>query len=150
MPTEYTHAAATISPCGLYRYELVRAWGDPPFCAFVMLNPSTADGAEDDNTIRRCVGFAQRFGFGGFSVVNLFAFRATKPEAMLAAADPVGPDNDAHILGALAAAQRVFAAWGAWDQQKIKDRAWAVRLLAARVYVPFEALKLTGDRKSVV
>lgn len=144
MPHEYTAKSAIISACGLYRYTLTRVWGDGPHCTYVMLNPSTADAEADDNTIGRCTSFAKRFGFDGYIVVNLFAFRATEPEAMLAAADPVGPDNDAHILGALTGAGRVFAAWGAWGQQKIKDRTWAVRLLAARSYVKFDALRLTG------
>lgn len=144
MAHEYTGKSAVISPCGLYRYMLTRAWGEGQWCAFVMLNPSTADGDADDNTIGRCTSFAKRFGFEGYVVVNLFAFRATEPEAMLAAADPVGPDNDAHTLGALASAARVFAAWGSWEQRKIRDRAWAVRLLASRAFVRFEALKLTA------
>lgn len=144
MAHEYTTKAAEISPCGLYRYQLVRAWGDGQRCAFIMLNPSTADGAADDTTIRRCTGFAKRFGFEGYVVVNLFAFRATEPEAMLATADPVGPDNDAHIISSIAVSTRAFAAWGAWDERKIKDRAFAVRCLAAKSYVRFHALKLSA------
>lgn len=141
--TSYTEASAVISGCRLFRYQLTRAWGDGPRCAFVMLNPSTADGAEDDPTIRRCTGFAKSFGFDGYLVVNLFALRATDPNDMLAHRDPVGLDNDAHIAAALAAAGRVFAAWGG-SHKKIIDRAWAVRLLAAKLYVPFEALRLSG------
>lgn len=141
--TEYTDRGAVVSACGKYRYQLTRAWGDGERCAFVMLNPSTADGAEDDPTIRRCVGFAKRFGFDGLVVVNLFAFRATDPDDMLREPDAIGPDNDTHILAALASAARVFAAWGG-NNDRIKQRAWAVRLLASRAYVKFEALRLSG------
>jgi hypothetical protein len=80
--------------------------------AFMMLNPSTADASIDDPTIRRCLGFARRYGFNAIEVVNLFAFRATKPKDMLAADDPVGPANDNHIILAAHAAGQVVCAWG--------------------------------------
>ncbi|MCL6601225.1 MAG: DUF1643 domain-containing protein, partial [Alicyclobacillus macrosporangiidus] len=36
---------------GPYRYSLVREWEEGrPRVLFIMLNPSTADDAEDDNT----------------------------------------------------------------------------------------------------
>jgi len=47
---------------------------------FIMLNPSTADDKEDDPTIRRCIGFAKSWGFGGIEVRNLFSIRATNPK----------------------------------------------------------------------
>lgn len=78
-----------------------------------MLNPSTADGCTDDPTIRRCVQFSRRWGFGGLAVANLFGLRSPDPIALRAAEDPVGPDNDT-VLGALVAeAALVVAAWGA-------------------------------------
>lgn len=111
----FSQSSAVISDCGQYRYLLGRRWGDGPSCVFIMLNPSTADAEQDDRTIGRCREFAKREGCGGLIVVNLFAFRATKPEAMLSAADPVGPENDAYIAGALAIPDRpVIAGWGAW------------------------------------
>src|SRR5689334_16488446 len=71
--------AASISECGRYRYSLHRWWGAGERLYFVMLNPSTADAEVDDPTIRRCMGFARTLGFDGIGVVNLYAFRATKP-----------------------------------------------------------------------
>lgn len=62
-----------------------------------MLNPSTADHLKDDPTIRRCMGFARRLNCGGLMVGNLFSVRARNPKDMLAASDPVGPDNHGHI-----------------------------------------------------
>lgn len=108
---------ANLSDDGVYRYTLTRNW-DPslPVVVWVMLNPSTADADTDDRTIGRCIRFARDWGYGGIVVVNLYAFRATKPEKMLAAPDPVGPANDATLAQVLAAASRtdspVVAAWG--------------------------------------
>jgi hypothetical protein len=115
--------AATLSPptpTGAYfargmrhRYSLWRVW-DPsrPLFAVVGLNPSTADERENDPTVRRCVGFAEREGCGGLVMLNLFAYRATDPRDMLAARDPVGRHNDAVIDAVMARIPRTVAAWG--------------------------------------
>lgn len=71
---------AEISPCGKYRYKLWRIWDDSkPKVLFIMHNPSTADADEDDPTIRRCIGFAKSWGYGGIYVGNLSPYRATDP-----------------------------------------------------------------------
>tara|TARA_B100002049_G_C16085590_1_gene379400 strand:+ start:31404 stop:31889 length:486 start_codon:yes stop_codon:yes gene_type:complete len=103
--------SAVISKCGLYRYLLEREPGDKPL-VFVMLNPSTADAERDDPTIRRCRGFAKELGYTGILVVNLYAFRATKPADLGAAKDPIGIDNDAYILK-VCRDRDVCCAWGA-------------------------------------
>ena len=105
---------AEFSLCRRYRYSLWREWGPrTTYAMFIGLNPSTADADVDDPTIRRCVGFAKGFGFGRIEVVNLFAFRATKPADLRAAGYPVGEFNDLHIVSAGARAAVVCVAWGA-------------------------------------
>jgi hypothetical protein len=67
---------AKLSDDGVYRYALWRDWReslDEPLLGYVMLNPSTADASEDDQTIRKCIGFAERNDYRGFIVLNLFA-----------------------------------------------------------------------------
>jgi hypothetical protein len=72
-----------FSPCRRFRYTLVREWDATlPKVAFIGLNPSTADETQDDPTIRRCIGFAKTWGKGGLLMLNLYAFRATKPADM--------------------------------------------------------------------
>src|SRR5262245_40859152 len=86
---------AVFSSCGTYRYVLRREIGPGDTTAtFIMLNPSTADAARDHPTIRRCIGFARRWGCGQLVCLNLFAFRATDPARLKCAADPVGPRNE--------------------------------------------------------
>src|SRR3989449_11540410 len=104
---------ACFSRCGTYRYALWRRWAAGPQVLFVMLNPSTADAQRDDPTIRRCIGFARRWGCGGIEVVNLFALRATDPRRLRYTRDPVGPENVAHLARAAGRASLVGAAWGA-------------------------------------
>ena len=132
MDTGHTPGSAYISSDGLYRYSLMRDIS--PLvgcgtCTFVMLNPSTADAAQDDPTIRRCMGFARTWGFGRLKVVNLYAYRATKPSDLWLADDPIGPEND-HVLSiAFGGSDLLIAAWGAHAK---RDRvaeilSWPVR-----------------------
>ncbi|MGV6851542.1 MAG: DUF1643 domain-containing protein [bacterium] len=104
---------AKFSECRTYRYALWRTWDNSkPYLMFVGLNPSTADETIDDPTLIRCINYAKSWGFGGVSMANLFAYRATKPNDMKAAKDPVGIDNN-HWLKTLAGeAGLVVAAWG--------------------------------------
>lgn len=95
-----------------YRYQLTREWGDGPRVLWVMLNPSTADAEKDDPTIRRCIGFSKAWGYGGLTVCNLFAFRATDPKKLRGVIDPIGPENDRHIFEASSVADMTIAAWG--------------------------------------
>jgi hypothetical protein len=132
--------AAELSPCGNYRYVLRRWWvypdgtsmNAPSTAVFVMLNPSTADAAQDDPTIRRCVGYAQRWGMDGIAVVNLFAYRTAYPSVLRDVVNPVGPDNDrwirevTHELGA-----SVIVAWGANGNKYTSRVREVVKLLPA-------------------
>lgn len=105
--------SAIISDNGLYRYELRRKFlAGQGLCCFVMLNPSTADAEQDDATVRRCVAFAKSWGHGELVVVNLFAFRSTNPKNLFKAADPVGPENMAHLSSAALSSRAVVCAWG--------------------------------------
>lgn len=145
-------SSAILSACGRYRYRLERRVGpsDRP-CVFIMLNPSTADATANDKTIRRCMSYAVSLGCGRLVVVNLFAFRATKPRELLACGDPIGEENDDHIMRA---AEETFeyyegdhgvivCAWGVpgvW-----KGRSQRVLDLLAEVNRPLYALGLNKD-----
>lgn len=138
-------SGATWGPLGRadpYRYSLWREWHPTkPRVAFCMLNPSTADEELNDNTIRRCIGFAQSWGYGGLRVVNLFALRSTDPAGLKLVADPVGPDNDQAILDAARDCEFVVAAWG--FHGAYKGRGEQVRKLLPAASV--RALAFTDD-----
>lgn len=119
---------AVLSGCRTYRYELRRVWEPSlPLVACIGLNPSKADEATDDPTIRRCVGFAQRWGMGGLIMVNLFGYRSTDPTTMFRTLANVGDQNDRHVCKAVSEAALSVAMWGALPrdaesrQRKILD-----------------------------
>lgn len=125
---------AELSPCRRYRYALWRTWDHGlPRVMFIGLNPSTADETADDPTLRRTMAFARRWGYGGVGNGNLFAFRARDPRAMMAADDPVGPDNDAWLRRLADEAGLVVAAWG--NHGAFRGRAAAVRRALRELHV---------------
>lgn len=104
---------ATFSPCRTWRYALYRTWNEEGgHLMFIGLNPSTADETQDDPTVRRCIGFAKREGYGGIFMLNLFAYRSTDPAALKVVDDPIGPENNLFLLSYFGRAKRAIAAWG--------------------------------------
>lgn len=106
-----THAE--LSNCRSYRYALWRTWDDAKSkVLFIGLNPSTADEVEDDRTIKSCITYAKQWGYGGIIMGNLFAYRATSPEDMKQAKDPIGPENDNWLQKLGRESEMVVAMWG--------------------------------------
>lgn len=103
----------------IYRYTLGRSWCPGPRILWVMLNPSTATAEVLDPTIRRCLGFSRSWGFGSLEVVNLFALRATDPDALWEHPAPVGGDDGLDNMRAIREAARradkIVAAWGSHE-----------------------------------
>jgi hypothetical protein len=136
--------SAILDPSRRYRYRLTRAWGDGKRAAvFIMLNPSTADETVDDPTIRKCIGFASRWGCTAIHIGNLFAYRAKDPAQLRKVPDPVGLDNAYHlrtmVFDARLSGHLVIAAWGAQGGLMGQDEAF---IHMARG-VSLKALRLT-------
>ncbi len=110
---------------------------------FIMLNPSTASETMLDPTVTRCVRFAQRWGHGAVEVVNVFAFRATRPQDLKRAPDPVGAGNDLAILAAAEAADAVIAAWGVHAVHRSRHQ--HVSQLLRENHIDTHCLRLTKD-----
>lgn len=133
--TDGRQGRAWYSPCETYRYGLERRWGAGGTVLFVMLNPSTADALRNDPTIERCERRARAMGFGVLRVANLFAYRATRPEDLRRAPEPVGPGTDALLDTWSAAADLVVAGWGVHGGHDGRAQAVAARLPAATTHL---------------
>jgi hypothetical protein len=121
----HLEAAADISDDGLYRYWLSRRLSTGERAVvFVGLNPSTADAADDDPTVRRCMGFARRWGFDWLWMGNLNAWRSTDPRDLPKdSLTAVGPRNEAALRWLAPKGEILIAAWG---QNKLNSRAAAL------------------------
>ena len=136
-------SGARFSPCRRWRYLLWRRWdADRPVANFLMLNPSTADELQLDPSCTRARVYAERWGYGALIVTNLFGWRATDPQDMKSAHDPVGRGNDRAILRAAREADIVVCAWGNHGLHLERSR----RVLSAlgRARVPLHALRING------
>ncbi|SDH83883.1 DUF1643 domain-containing protein [Alteribacillus bidgolensis] len=129
----------------IYRYSLSCIWDDAlEKAAFVMLNPSIADLDICDSTLGRCADYSKSWGYGGMFIVNLFAFIATYPKDLKKAVDPVGPDNDIHIVNVMKKSDKVIFAWG--KQSGISERKKQV-LHLLKEYDHFCIEKTKGGRE---
>jgi hypothetical protein len=90
--------------------------------AWIGLNPSTADEITLDQTLAAVCRYSRKWGFTEVVMLNLFAFRATDPRDLKLATDPIGPDNDKHLLAGICAVDRVIACWGDHGRFLGRDR----------------------------
>jgi len=125
---------ARFSECGTYRYNLTRELGGERPLVICGLNPSIATAVKNDRTIRKEVGFANRWGLGRLVKVNAYGFVAQFPVDMKRAAksgvDIIGPDNDEAIrlaAGLACLTDGIFlAAWGANIEPKRQADLWSI------------------------
>ena len=115
-----------------------------------MMNPSTADHRKSDPTISKVMRYAARWGFGGILVLNLYAFRTSRPENLPDNPnEAVGPKNDWWIETTLRLAKwqdvPVMCAWGV----KHGERGRFVRRLANDLGLELMCLEvaLNGEPK---
>ena len=151
---------AIFSDDDRHRYHLTREFGrgDRPLIV-CGLNPSTATAFLDDQTIRKEIGFAKRWGCGRLVKVNAYGFRATDPKDMKrarrASVDVVGPENNRFIREAVQLAllsDGIFlVAWGAnIEPERQRELAEmigpiAVALLVNKDGSPGHPLYIAGD-----
>jgi hypothetical protein len=112
-----------------------------------MLNPSTADATKNDATIRKCIGFSKRWGYGRMIVVNLFALRSTDPRALAKNTDPVGVENDYWTITAMREARECVCAWGCQQHlttPKLRARP-SLALSLIRMHAPTVCLGFRKD-----
>lgn len=150
-------STAWISDDGTYRYWLARTWlPSAPRQVWIMANPSTADAAVDDPTIRLCMKRARAAGCGGIEVVNLFAYRTKSPMILQRArrdgVDAEGPENRRMLAETIARVavydgtsfnlHHIVCAWGALGAAGVEQAAF-VEMCARNAGVDLYALRLT-------
>lgn len=125
-------------PEDCYRYRLVRTRArNKPHAMWVMMNPSYADCEVNDRTVAKCERLARAWGYGGIFVGNTFAYRATNKARLRSVLDPIGPDNDKHLLAMAKKADIVIFAYGQPGHRSLLPRGIAVvQLLKSKGIVP--------------
>ncbi len=129
-----------FSACGAYRYLLWRLWNrNLPALGWILLNPSTASAEVDDPTLRRCLDYTYRWGFGSLWLFNVFALRSSSPQALRTCPDPVGPFNDDYLSWASTRCNLLLAGWG--NHGRLYGRSDIVRSRFTRLH----CLRLTAQ-----
>lgn len=135
MPDLYTkrglpiQASAEFSECGKFRYQLDRRWADGARVCFVMLNCSLAGADKSDPTVTRCVNYAEAWGFGSLTVLNLYPYITPYPKELKAAMKKI--DVTGGVLGYAALRSAIYAdlvivAWGVHATEHAAQRFYTI------------------------
>ena len=109
-----------------YRYALWRIWDrTKPLAMFVGLNPSTANETESDPTIKSVGRICKHNGYGGFYMMNCFAFVSTNPAELQLETD--NNVNDYWLKKIAAECKTIVFAWGNFEVVKTTGRWWEMK-----------------------
>jgi hypothetical protein len=139
---------ATISPCGRYRYRLVRSLGSNATTLFILNNCSMADATVDDPTVRKGWSYTLSWGYGRMIFCNTNPHRSTDPDTAMIPPDEILAENDTHLRFATAEADLVICAWGLKAKPELITRT----LAAINCQKPLHVLELskTGVPKHIL
>lgn len=132
----------------IWRYRLDReVQTEGLVFAYFGVNGSTATATENDQTVKKWIGFTTRNGGRRFIAGNPFAFRARDVRELAKVADPVGPDNAKHLLEIIAEADILVPCWG--NRSKLpKHLRWRLRTLKADIFASGKPVKIFGLTKT--
>ncbi|MEM6686104.1 MAG: DUF1643 domain-containing protein [Bacteroidota bacterium] len=123
MKTNAVTKDAIFSKNRKHRYALIRTWNTAlPMMMCIGLNPSVANEQQDDPTIRRVINFAEKWGFGGVYMCNLFSYITSYPEQLKITKN--NSKNDFYLKSYAEKSQEVLCAWG--RHKAAKERATKV------------------------
>lgn len=117
------NSGAEFSSCGKYRYKLWRKWdASKPLAMCIGLNPSTANANKNDQTINYLIKMLSILGYGGFYMMNLFAWITPHPEELLTCENPLG-ENNSKLQEVEKLCADVVVCWGGFKEaeQRIKE-----------------------------
>ena len=89
---------------------------------FVMLNPAKATAQDNDQTISKCIGFAERLDKDTLNVVNLYAYCTSYQQELYAQSDMVGPANQRWLSQTLRQSDLIVCAWGKLEDNQATNR----------------------------
>jgi hypothetical protein len=115
-----------------FRYVLGERGNNPLIC--IGVNPSTAEPNKLDPTLRNVKSWAQRLGYDGWVMLNLYPQRATNPKDLHA--DPDSPHFIANVIAVrnlrkkLGCPVVVWAAWGTLIEKRpyLSHALWSIRM----------------------
>lgn len=119
---ENINKGADFSHDGTYRYRLWRIWDESkPIAMVIGLNPSTANADKDDATISILKRMLPILGYGGFYMMNCWAYITSKPALLMH--NPVSDEWNNNVLTTTAAScSDVIFAFGTFKVIKEKGR----------------------------
>lgn len=147
-----------------YRYRLGLRWGPGPLINFLLVNPSIATKDRPDPTWTRCLTRARMLAAakpgdfsarliahlrrrgepGGVVLTNPFALVSTDPAALYTEPDPIGPENDRHIVEVAQEAAIVICGWGTNGAHLNRGR--HVKTMLQDLRIDLYALGFTKDK----
>ena len=95
-----------------YRYILGTRGKNPLIC--IGINPSTAEPGNLDNTLKSVERIALGNGFDSFIMFNVYAQRATNPDAMEKACNPLLHQENLEAFRYVLSISEKPAVWAAW------------------------------------
>jgi hypothetical protein len=133
-------------PNKCYRYQLRRTWDETkPHAMFIMMNPSVADETTNDRSVAKCERFARTWDYGGIYVGNTFAYRATNKKHLRGIPNPVGPDNDKHLIAMAKLAGIFIFAYGQPGHKSLQSRGPLLAKILIGVGIKPHVLKLSNN-----
>ncbi|KIL51835.1 DUF1643 domain-containing protein [Jeotgalibacillus soli] len=113
-----------------YRYSLTKEWNpDKKKAAVIMLNPSKANSLKLDITIMRLTNYFVDNDYGGFEVVNLFAFMSSTPKELKNRDTAFEAQNDAFIIESAKCYEKIIIAWGSDNNKYVSRKREVIQLL---------------------
>ena len=114
LPPTLPLAGAVFMDERRHRLYLWRRWSDGLEVMFVGVNPSTANEYKDDPTVRRCAGFAKRWGYGTMFMCNAFTLVSSDPSVLKenTLLDLLHPCNDLALRVIRSRCRQAVVAWG--------------------------------------
>ena len=119
---ETINKGADFSNDGNYRYRLWRIWDESkPKVMVIGLNPSNANAEKDDPTISILKRMLSILGYGGFYMMNCFAYITSNPK--LLKDDPMSDEyNDCILTITATHCSDIIFAYGSFKIIKEKGR----------------------------